>query len=281
LKRYIVFSIILHVVIISIALFLIPQKKEKELKPFIARIVTPEDTSKDINPIERKPTVQDKAKQSRPKPPSKILTKEKNTPKMLSAVPSSRTAKKSAIGPRALTRVLPPKGGQPKHLPDTGGDKGFTNTNSADRPDQSKTPGLKQAPMRNKLFDRDIIAKLARKDQEGTKEGSSITFDTREFKYYGYMQRLREKIQNAWKYPPGAAEKGIYGDLYIEFTIKKNGRLGAVQLVRTSGYKDLDEYAIKALKDADPYWPLPDDIKEQSLTITGHFIYSLYGQYIR
>jgi protein TonB len=52
-------------------------------------------------------------------------------------------------------------------------------------------------------------------------------------------------------------------------------------LVRTSGYKDLDDAAIKALRDAEPYWPLPDDIREQSLTITGHFIYSLYGQYIR
>jgi len=76
-------------------------------------------------------------------------------------------------------------------------------------------------------------------------------------------------------------EKGIYGDLDIEFTIKKNGKLGAIQLVRTSGYKDLDDAAIKALRDAEPYWPLPDDIREQSLTITGHFIYSLYGQYIR
>ena len=281
MKRYIVVSIILHALIISVALFLIPQKKEKELKPFIARIVNPEEAANDVRPPERKPDVKEKNRQNKHEPSGRILTKEKNVPKTLSSVPSNPSAKKSALGPRALTRKVPPKGGRPRQVPDTGSDRGLTTNRSIAESEQSKTPGVKQSPLREKLFDRDIIAKSARKEQEGTKEGSSITFDTREFKYYGYMQRLRDKIQNVWKYPPGAAEKGIYGDLYIEFTIKKNGKLGAVQLVRTSGYRDLDEYAIKALKEADPYWPLPDDIKEQSLTITGHFIYSLYGQYIR
>ncbi|MBA4348820.1 MAG: energy transducer TonB, partial [Thermodesulfovibrio sp.] len=113
------------------------------------------------------------------------------------------------------------------------------------------------------------------------KSESTITFDTEEFKYYGYLQRLKEKIEGLWKYPHDAAERGIYGDLYIKFTIKKNGKLGAVELVRTSGHKSLDDAAIKALKDAEPYWPLPDELDKEGLTITGHFIYSIYGIYIR
>jgi protein TonB len=82
-------------------------------------------------------------------------------------------------------------------------------------------------------------------------------------------------------YPPDAAAMGIYGDLKITFTIKKDGRLGDIQLVRTSGYKMLDDAAIRALKDGEPYWPLPDEWGMDTYTIQGHFGYSLYGAYLR
>ncbi|MCX7914483.1 MAG: TonB family protein [Thermodesulfovibrionales bacterium] len=131
-----------------------------------------------------------------------------------------------------------------------------------------------------RLFDKEIIGKLAHKSEEDNQE-SSITFSTKEFRYQSYMERLKEKIERIWKYPGEAAERGIYGDLYIRFTILKNGRLGAVELLRTSGYKILDDAALKALRDAEPYWPLPDEWDREGLTITGHFIYTYYGGYIR
>ncbi len=135
--------------------------------------------------------------------------------------------------------------------------------------------------LREKLYDKNIIGRLAQKGKESVQPDSSITFDTRDYKYYGYAQRLRERIENIWKYPQEAAAKGIYGDLYVRFTIKKNGKLGAVELVRTSGHRDLDDAAMRALREAEPFWPLPDSWDEDGLTITGHFVYSLYGFYIR
>lgn len=138
---------------------------------------------------------------------------------------------------------------------------------------------LKDRP-KDKLFDKEIIGKLAQKESEA-KPDNSITFSTKEYQYQGYMQRLKEKIEGIWRYPRDAAERGIYGDLYIRFTIKKNGKLGAIDLIRTSGYKSLDDAAIKALRDAEPYWPLPDEWGRDGLTITGHFVYTYYGSYIR
>lgn len=126
-----------------------------------------------------------------------------------------------------------------------------------------------------------MLAKLSEPTKELRQQDKGITFDASEFKYYGYLQRLREKIESIWRYPPGAAEKGIYGDLYVRFTIMKNGRLGAVELLRTSGYRALDDAAIKALWDAEPYWPLPNEWGREGFTITGHFIYTLHGVYIR
>ncbi len=95
------------------------------------------------------------------------------------------------------------------------------------------------------------------------------------------MNKLKDKIESIWHYPRDAASRGIQGDLKIRFTIMKNGKLDDVEVIRTSGYRDLDEAAVQALKDGTPYWPLPDDWGRDSLTITGHFVYTLYGAYIR
>jgi protein TonB len=95
------------------------------------------------------------------------------------------------------------------------------------------------------------------------------------------MERLKEKIEGVWDYPRDAVKKGIYGDLYIRFTIRKDGTLGEVKVVRTSGHADLDQAALRALRDGAPFWPIPDGWPERSLTITGHFIYTLHGGYLR
>ncbi len=121
------------------------------------------------------------------------------------------------------------------------------------------------------LFDKGTIEKYA--SRSITTKGKGLTFDAPEFHHRGYMRRLKDKIENIWRYPGKAARRRISGDLYIRFSIKKDGSLGKVELVRTSGYQDLDEAAMKALEDAGPYWPLPADFKDDELTIKGHFIY--------
>lgn len=99
--------------------------------------------------------------------------------------------------------------------------------------------------------------------------------DSREAKYAPYMIRFKERVESAWKYPPEAAKRGIQGVTLIKFTITKNGQPIDIQIVETSGYNDLDEAVIQALKDAEPYPPLPDDWGKDQLPITGRFVYSI------
>lgn len=135
---------------------------------------------------------------------------------------------------------------------------------------------------RSFLFDRETIEKYAKKEVPGEKGGKSkgLSFEAPELHHRGYMRKLKDKIESVWKYPEDAARQGIAGDLYIMFSILKDGSLDEVRLVRTSGHRDLDEAAKKALKNAAPYWPLPDDWPEDRLTVTGHFIYILGSAYI-
>lgn len=144
-----------------------------------------------------------------------------------------------------------------------------------------KQSGKPDATIKEKLFDRSVIGDTALKGEGGKKKNDTLTFDSKDYRYAGYMRKLKEKIESIWEYPPEAGRKGIYGDLKISFTIRKDGKLGAVELVRTSGYKMLDDAALKALRDGEPYWPIPDDWGMESYTINGHFFYTMYGYGIR
>ncbi len=123
------------------------------------------------------------------------------------------------------------------------------------------------------LFDKKTIEKFAKK---GSNASKGLSFDTSGFKHRGYMRMLKERIESLWKYPKDAAMSRHSGALRIKFVIKRDGTLGSVDLLKTSGYNSLDEAAMKALEKASPYWPLPDDWEGDSLEITGHFIY-VYG----
>jgi len=167
-------------------------------------------------------------------------------------------------------------------LPETmfGESSSSSESDSDNRESEGRSSALKDHPTKggriispSALFDSEIISKYA---QIGTHPKRGLAFDTGEFKHRGYLRMLKERIEDVWKYPKEAAQRGISGDLYIRFTIKRDGSLGDVELIRTSGYRDLDEAAIRALKDAEPYWPLPDDWEKDTLEITGHFIY-IYG----
>lgn len=137
------------------------------------------------------------------------------------------------------------------------------------KPSQSGKDNNSLAPY-SYLFDKGTIEKFAR---EGSPAKKGLTFDTSEFKNRGYMRMLKERVEDIWKYPKEAARKGLSGDLYMKFTIKKDGRLGEVELLRTSGHRELDEAAMNAIKKAAPFWPLPDDWDKDALEIKGHFIY--------
>ncbi|MEC7785972.1 MAG: energy transducer TonB, partial [Nitrospinota bacterium] len=77
-----------------------------------------------------------------------------------------------------------------------------------------------------------------------------------------------------WVYPFDAARRGIIGDLSLTFRISKDGNLIGVQLVDQSGYEILDLAALKAVKEAAPFYPFPENIKRQKITILANFVYS-------
>lgn len=288
LKISISISFVLHLLVIAL-FFLIPLREPEERGPFVARLVTPEemgevmDKDSRIRIFEgsRGPVLEGSGGQKRREHRGEKSSNERDAKKMERQT-ETKESKGSVIqqfGGRENS-ATENKTSSPIPIPPT---PSYTKQDQQSFGITPPTESPKVSPIlpREKLFDKEVVERLAKREREDVKTDKGITFDTDELRYYSYMQRLKEKIEGIWRYPPEAAEKGIYGDLYIRFMIKKDGRLGNVELLRTSGYRSLDDAAMKALRDASPFWPLPDEWKKEELIITGHFIYSLYGVYLR
>ena len=69
-------------------------------------------------------------------------------------------------------------------------------------------------------------------------------------------------------YPLGAGERGIAGELQIEFRIGREGRIECVVLRRSSGSELLDRYVLSAVRLAQPFAAL---LPPPSLPVSGTF----------
>ncbi len=103
--------------------------------------------------------------------------------------------------------------------------------------------------------------------------------DTRQVEYRAnYLDQVRENIVRAWNYPAQASEERKEGQVDVEFTILKDGRLLDVQILQSSGFGSLDREAIRAVKAASPFKPIPDQMGVPQLPIRFTFNYTLGNQ---
>lgn len=268
MQKFFIYSSAAHILVFAALLFLIPAEQAK--KPggdFITRLVSPEEMSSHDRPSLPVPA-------TRPSP----AIPQRTAPAAPAPAPGIRESGRPGDNRESRSsEATPPSfssGRETGSIPqqETTGQNGIP------------APDARKIPLREKLFDKSIIGDLAKREvekREKEKKDTTFSFDAREYRFLLYNRRLKERIESIWVYPPDAAAQGIYGDLILRFTIKKDGKIGAVELVRTSGHKNLDDSAMRALKDASPYWPLPDEWGLDSYTIEGHFVYTIYGYYIR
>lgn len=124
-------------------------------------------------------------------------------------------------------------------------------------------------------FDPEKYAALDTNDgSEDFFDDEPISLNTQKSEYISYFTRIKHQIERVWVYPTAAATRGINGKLTLRFQISKDGNLMGVRLTDKSGSDILDLAAIKAVKGAAPYYPFPEHIKREKLSILATFIYS-------
>ena len=105
--------------------------------------------------------------------------------------------------------------------------------------------------------------------------GERIDLNTTNFRYLGYFTSIRKAFEMVWTYPAEAVQRGLQGEVKVEFTIQKDGKVSRIRIVSSSGHRILDDAVVEALRMASPFSPLPDGMQKEKLTVVGSFRYVL------
>ena len=113
------------------------------------------------------------------------------------------------------------------------------------------------------------------KNQEAYQRMPRRTFigaRTQEYRFAQYIEDWRVKVERIGNlnYPEQARREQIYGKLQLSVSIKADGSIESVEVSRSSGQRILDAAAMRIVRLAAPYPPLPADIRRDTdiLTIT-------------
>lgn len=99
---------------------------------------------------------------------------------------------------------------------------------------------------------------------QGIREGDRTALNTREYAFYNYFQRIRERLDHAWvpilkrkvaKYLRSGRRLASDMDLATRMivTLSDSGDIIRVQVTSESGVQDLDDAAVRAFNEAGPF----------------------------
>jgi TonB family protein len=99
---------------------------------------------------------------------------------------------------------------------------------------------------------------------EGGKYRSIASFG---FKHVSYLLGMQRKIELVFTVPPLRPDHGAIGVPIVGFTVRRDGKLAEAVLLRSSGYAEVDKALLNAVRKAAPYYPFPDDMPDQEISI--------------
>jgi periplasmic protein TonB len=189
----------------------------------------------------RSPIVGNQQPGPRPAPP----TAPRTPPPMPEPVPEQRTRtltrRDLALNKLTSKERLVPKRPEPKH------------------------PPLPKIPMSDLMPSSMALAELSRDFQRERRlkdllnKSADIPINTRQEKYAPYAHSLVQALEEQWQ--PGQADYAAYTaddrKVLMRITIKGNGDLAGLEILRPSPIRELNDSAVAAVHAAAPFRPLP------------------------
>jgi protein TonB len=278
LAVFMLISVLIHIFLFQYIKLDVP---EQEKKPISVDIIKKE---KEPQPVPEPPKPEPKrektpVRENPPEPDSKIDESEvKVTPDDTVSSESHESGKKNDASREEKRRPDTERGRQ-ENRPAPPSDLARPELPPMDFPERVPMP-KEPAPMDRDKVDRilnprDIINDIAKNG--GEKEGEdSVSMQEVKTRYTSYFYKFRRLLYQTWAYPAAAAMNGEQGTVRIRFSIQKDGRITDIELVSSSGYPDLDNEAVRALRHMGAA-PLPNSYKLNVLRVDGYFVYYISG----
>lgn len=120
---------------------------------------------------------------------------------------------------------------------------------------------------------------------EDVKDGAQTLLNTKEFVYYSYFMRVKDQLRSHWNPRIRQNIQMLYAKdrkianqnvkaTSVRVTLNKSGYLEKIELLKTSGFEELDVAAIEAFRAAAPFLNPPEGLleKDKKVRITWDFI---------
>ncbi|MBB5207253.1 TonB family protein [Chiayiivirga flava] len=87
-----------------------------------------------------------------------------------------------------------------------------------------------------------------------------VSANTQEYEYASYMRGWVARVERIGNlnYPDEARRRNLLGQLVLTVAVRRDGTVERIDVVQPSGYPVLDEAAIRTVRLAEPFGPLPD-----------------------
>ena len=180
------------------------------------------------------------------------------------------TPEQDGDAPQTLPQQLPPpslvSSEQPVLLAEDKSAQQWQRQDTEPSPELPDMPGTTELLLRSREIAR-LSAEIRQKQQAYAKmpREKYISANTREYLYASYEDSWRQKVERIGNlnYPDEAKSKRLSGSLMLDVAINPDGSLRSVQIERSSGHKTLDDGAIRIVRMAAPFAPLPAEIRKE------------------
>jgi periplasmic protein TonB len=261
---FLIVSFALHALVIVGIILIGPQAPERPLITPVTIVNLPQQETRQLPPLNRPTPVPPAPPVPPPPPVPERLIPEKPLPPSAVPMPKKFGTSEELKLPKTVPRTGVPEGAE------QGKETG--KTGAQQHKETGPLPFLTQ----------NDIDELARKGMPQKRPGDdSVTLDTDEFKFLSYNRWLKVKVESVLQYPELAAISGYQGTLYILFDIMKDGSLGRLEVLKSSGYKILDDEALRSVRSSAPFQPLPEEWNMERYSIRAAVLFYLGTGYIR
>jgi protein TonB len=248
-------SFFMHAIILASCMYLLPAL-DLQPKPLIIDFsllsasspsITPEVPEKVKQPLESPPVLQ-------PPPPPRQLVKTEPIKKVFPETKPEQTVVEKKIS-RPVEKILPKKEEkiiEKEEAPPEISQNIVPVQSSAAVPDPVDQPRAAQPKSEQYIFSRNSSVPAPKKVSKQEIEQHYVKA------HFVYIKKIIEKNIS---YPPMARRMGWQGKVLVSFIVCRDGRIEDLQVVESSGYKQLDRNALETVKQVVPFPNPPIRVK--------------------